>query len=259
MIISYSSTCVFNMTACIWHVTFCCDCFFRAGLNRYVHNCFTVYLIWIWIRGERGKHRKNLFGVISAIFWINVKQLKPSSSTLCGSSFWGLKKCLRLLVAPCRWRRRSAWRISTRHFRASLSLCRRQPREPCSNLPKNASTTYSWWAIINLIYKMSPLRELNILYTVDYRFVAEVGCREGDNRAGPLQPDRNKRFAPQSSQRHSQIPLFPLQTLPRRRLPGICGYVTDCLWQASFFISVHTRTLRCTSGLQTQRGTKRKL
>ena len=88
------------------------------------------------------------------------------------------------------------------------------------------------WA---LMYKTSPMRELNILYTVDYRFVAEVGCREGDNRAGPLQPDRNKRFAPQSSQRHSQIPLLPLQTLPRRRLPGICRYVTDCLWQASFF------------------------
>lgn len=109
------------------------------------------------------------------------------------------------------------------------------------------------------IYQTFPLRELNILYTVDYHFVAEVGCREGDNRAGPLQPDRNKRFAPQSSQRHSQIPLLPLQTLPRRRLPGICGYVTDCLWQASFFISVHARTLRCTSGRQTQRGTKRKL
>lgn len=71
------------------------------------------------------------------------------------------------------------------------------------------------------------------------RCVSEVGCREGDNRAGPLQPDRNPRFTPQSSQRHSQIPLLPLQTLPRRRLSGICWCVRPCTWTA------HTETHYC--------------
>lgn len=65
------------------------------------------------------------------------------------------------------------------------------------------------------------------LYSARYSCVSEVGCREGDNRAGPLQPDRNSWTPPQSSQRHSQISLLPLQTLPWRRLPGICRYVSD--------------------------------
>ncbi|XP_024859986.1 twinfilin-2 isoform X2 [Kryptolebias marmoratus] len=50
---------------------------------------------------------------------------------------------------------------------------------------------------------------------------AEAGRGKGNHRAGPLEPYRNSRSAPQGSQRHSPIPLLPLQALPRRGLPGI--------------------------------------
>lgn len=70
----------------------------------------------------------------------------PVKIPRCTSTFSqrSVKTCL--LAALCRWRRRSVWRVNTRHFRVSPFLCRSQPKEPFSWSPKNASITYSWWA-----------------------------------------------------------------------------------------------------------------